>query len=100
MEERGTTVSSCAKQFVQFPRTDLSRGGVCCRKTSWLKSKIVCAFFSIFDGIAQSGRYAPGQTDLKSLVVEGEQRYRVHMAVDRFTGQVIDKKHRGGERVG
>jgi hypothetical protein len=26
------------------------------------------------------------------LVVEGEQRYWVHVAIDRFTGQVIDKQ--------
>jgi len=42
--------------------------------------------------IAQSGRYAPGETDLKSFVVEGEQRYWVHVAIDRLTGEVIAKQ--------
>jgi hypothetical protein len=31
------------------------------------------------------------RTDLET-VVEGEHSYRVHVAIDRFTGQVIDKK--------
>jgi hypothetical protein len=46
----------------------------------------------MLDVIAQSGRYAPGETDLKKFIVEGEQRYWVHVAIDRFTGQVIDKQ--------
>jgi len=46
----------------------------------------------LIDVIAQSGKYAPGETDLKKFVVQGEQRYWVHVAIDRFTGQVIDKQ--------
>jgi hypothetical protein len=46
----------------------------------------------MLDVIAQTGRYAPGETDLKKFIVEGEQRYWVHVAIDRFTGQVIDKQ--------
>jgi hypothetical protein len=46
----------------------------------------------MIDVIAQSGRYAPGETDLAKFNVEGEQHYWVHVAVDRFTGQVIDKE--------
>jgi hypothetical protein len=42
--------------------------------------------------IAQSGKYAPGETNLTKFNVEGEQRYWVHVAIDRFTGQVIDKQ--------
>jgi hypothetical protein len=53
--------------------------------------------------IAQSGRYPPGATSLQNgFVVEGEQRYWIHqpvpgfgaadVAIDRFTGQVIDKQ--------
>lgn len=26
------------------------------------------------------------------LIVEGEQRYWMHVAIDRFTGQVLDKQ--------
>jgi hypothetical protein len=38
------------------------------------------------------GRYAPSETNLTKFNVEGEQRYWVHVAIDRFTGQVIDKQ--------
>jgi hypothetical protein len=52
----------------------------------------------LIDVIAQSGRYPPNVTqnpnpaDLPRFIVEGEQRYWVHVAIDRFTGQVIDKQ--------
>ena len=52
----------------------------------------------MIDVIAQSGRYPPTLTanpnpaDLPKFVVEGEQRYWVHVAIDRFTGEVIDKQ--------
>jgi Tfp pilus assembly protein PilX len=46
----------------------------------------------LIDMIAQSGRYPPGETDLRKFVVEGERHYWVHVAIDRFTGQVIDKQ--------
>jgi len=45
----------------------------------------------LIDVVAQSGRYPPGKTDPKKFIVEGEQRYWVHVAIDRFTGQVIDR---------
>jgi hypothetical protein len=46
----------------------------------------------LIDVIAQSGKYAPSETNLTKFIVEGEQRYWVHVAIDRFTGQVIDKQ--------
>jgi hypothetical protein len=46
----------------------------------------------MIDVIAQSGRYPAGETDLKRFTVEGEQRYWVHVAIDRFTGEVIDRQ--------
>src|SRR5262249_15078537 len=46
----------------------------------------------LIDVIAQSGKYAPGETDLRNFVVTGEQHYWVHVAIDRFTGWVIDKQ--------
>jgi len=44
------------------------------------------------DVIAQSGKYAPGETELRKFVLGGKQRYWVHVAIDRFTGQVVDKQ--------
>jgi hypothetical protein len=47
----------------------------------------------LIDVIAQSGRYPPAATSFENgFVVEGEQHYWVHVAIDRFTGRVIDKQ--------
>ena len=53
----------------------------------------------MIDVIAQSGRYPPNASSgpntanpLANFMVEGERRYWVHVAIDRFTGQVIDKQ--------
>jgi hypothetical protein len=46
----------------------------------------------MIDVIAQSGRYPPNAGNLAGFIVEGEQRYWVHVAIDRFTGEVIDKQ--------
>jgi len=46
----------------------------------------------LIDVVAQSGRYPPGETDPKKFIVEGEQHYWVHVAIDRFTGQIIDRQ--------
>jgi len=46
----------------------------------------------LIDVIAQSGRYPPNASTLQGFLVEGEQHYWVHVAIDRFTGQVVDKQ--------
>jgi hypothetical protein len=46
----------------------------------------------LIDVIAQSGRYPPSATSLSNFVVEGEKRYWLHVAIDRFTGEVIDQQ--------
>jgi Tfp pilus assembly protein PilX len=46
----------------------------------------------MIDLIAQSGRYPPTATALSDFVVEGEKRYWLHVAIDRFTGEVIDQQ--------
>jgi hypothetical protein len=47
----------------------------------------------LIDVIAQSGQYPPNATNFNNgFVVQGEQRYWVHVAIDRFTGQLIDKQ--------
>jgi len=46
----------------------------------------------MIDVIAQSGRYPPNALDLSQFVVEGEQRYWLHVAIDRFTGEIIDQQ--------
>jgi hypothetical protein len=47
----------------------------------------------LIDVVAQSGHYKPNPQNLASdFIVEGEQHYWVHVAIDRFTGQVLDKQ--------
>ena len=46
----------------------------------------------LLDVIAQTGRYPLTASKLENFVVEGEQHYWVHVAIDRLTGNVIDKQ--------
>jgi len=46
------TALSYVRRFARFQKTGLSPDGVFCRKRSWLKSKIVYAFCSLFEPAA------------------------------------------------
>ncbi|MEY2493714.1 MAG: hypothetical protein QOJ45_206 [Verrucomicrobiota bacterium] len=46
----------------------------------------------MIDVVAQSGRYPVGATSLGEFIVKGEKRYWLHIAIDRFTGEVIDQQ--------
>jgi hypothetical protein len=46
----------------------------------------------LIDVVAQTGRYPTSASAPAQFIVEGEQRCWVHVAVDRFTGQVLDKQ--------
>ena len=46
----------------------------------------------LIDVIAQVGRYPSTATALGDFVVEGERRFWLHVAIDRLTGEVIDKQ--------
>ena len=47
----------------------------------------------LIDVIAQTGHFKPSPTSLQNdFVVEGEEHYWVHVAIDRFTDQVIDRQ--------
>ena len=46
----------------------------------------------MIDVVAQTGKFPPGATDLAKFTVDGEKRYWVHLAIDRFTGKVLDKQ--------
>jgi len=47
----------------------------------------------LIDVIAQTGRYKPNAQSLQNdFVVQGEEHYWVHVAIDRFTGQVVEKQ--------
>jgi hypothetical protein len=46
----------------------------------------------LIDIIAQSGGYPKTATTLDNFLVTGERRYWLHIAIDRYTGQVVDKQ--------
>jgi hypothetical protein len=46
----------------------------------------------MIDVVAQTGRFPQSATALDKFAVEGERRYWVHVAIDRYTGQVVDKQ--------
>jgi hypothetical protein len=46
----------------------------------------------LIDVIAQTGNFPSTAKTLDNFYVKGQQRYWVHVAIDRFTGQVIDKQ--------
>lgn len=43
----------------------------------------------LIDVIAQTGRYQATASNLNQFIVEGERRFWMHIALDRFTGKVI-----------
>ncbi|HSI86160.1 MAG TPA: hypothetical protein VK970_20410, partial [Candidatus Methylacidiphilales bacterium] len=43
----------------------------------------------MIDVIAQAGRYPPNAQSLNNFLVEGERRYWLHVAIDRYTGKVV-----------
>lgn len=45
----------------------------------------------LIDVVAQCGKYGPGATSLNDFTVDGEARYWVHVAIDRYTGEVVAK---------
>jgi len=44
----------------------------------------------MIDVVAQSGRFSLNAEHLNQFVVEGESRYWLHIALDRFTGRILD----------
>lgn len=45
----------------------------------------------LIDVIAQSGRYPASASSLNDFLVEGEKRFWLHIAIDRFSGNIIDQ---------
>lgn len=46
----------------------------------------------LIDIIAQSGHMSPQAQTLNDFVVEGERRYWLHVAIDRYTGKIVDQQ--------
>ena len=45
----------------------------------------------LIDVVAQSGRYTSNATDLNHFNVEGQRRYWLHIAIDRYTDKIVDQ---------
>ena len=46
----------------------------------------------MIDIIAQTGQYPPNAASAANFQVEGQKRYWLHVAIDRFTGKIIDQQ--------
>ena len=46
----------------------------------------------LIDLVAQTGRYPPGNNDWRSFQMSAEKRVWIHVAIDRWTGQVLDQE--------
>ena len=46
----------------------------------------------MIDIIAQSGEMPPNAATLDNFVVQGEKRYWLHIAIDRYTGKIVDQQ--------
>ena len=46
----------------------------------------------LIDLLAQSGRFPPNTTNLNNFVVDGEKHYWFHVAIDRYTGKILDSQ--------
>ncbi len=45
----------------------------------------------MIDCVAQTGRFPRSASSLSDFIVEGERRYWLHIALDRYTGEIIDE---------
>jgi hypothetical protein len=46
----------------------------------------------LIDVVAQTGHYKPNAQGLADFVVEGEKRYWLHIAIDRFDGSIVGQQ--------
>jgi hypothetical protein len=46
----------------------------------------------LIDLIAQAGQMSPSAATLNDFIVQGERRYWLHIAIDRYTGKIIDQQ--------
>jgi hypothetical protein len=46
----------------------------------------------LIDVVAQTGRYPSTATSLNNFLVEGEKRYWLSIAIDRYTGKIVDQQ--------
>ena len=46
----------------------------------------------LIDIVAQTGNYLPNASSLSQFMVEGEKHYWLHVAIDRYSGEIVDQQ--------
>ncbi len=46
----------------------------------------------LIDVVGQAGRYSPSADSLNKFQVQSQSRYWVHLAIDRYTGEIVDRR--------
>ncbi len=46
----------------------------------------------MIDIVAQAGKFNPAAANLNNFTVDGEKHYWLHVAIDRFTGEIVDQQ--------
>jgi len=46
----------------------------------------------LIDVVAQTGNYPANAAGLSQFIVQGEKQYWLHVALDRYTGEIIDEQ--------
>jgi len=46
----------------------------------------------LIDVVAQTGKYSPAATSLDQFIVEGQRRYWLSVAIDRYTGKILTQQ--------
>jgi hypothetical protein len=46
----------------------------------------------MIDVVAQSGKFNPNAANLNNFTVDGEKHYWLHVAIDRFTGEIVGEQ--------
>ncbi len=78
-----TTSPSSSRNIQRFRETPIRALAACGQTRVWNL---------LIDVVAQSGRFPAAASGLEQFIVEGEQRLWVHLAIDRLTGQVVDRQ--------
>jgi len=94
--DRGDMATALANIVVQgsdFPKADQANKNLREAAMRALASFSDTRTWDLFiDVVAQVGNLPPARTGAESFVVNGEKRYWLHLAIDRYTGKVIARQ--------
>lgn len=84
ISDNQTTLTSDSVDAVKYRRESITR--------SLAGSAQTRTWNFLIDVVAQSGRYPAGAQNLADFIVTGEKRYWLSIAIDRYTGTVLDRQ--------